>query len=195
MNDSGFVAVKPIAMNNVLPIPQSGFWVFGYGSLMWDPGFLFIRSQKAQLFGYHRRLCLWSTRYRGTHTQPGLVLGLDRGGSCVGMAYLVDEKHRSQTAEYLYDREMISDAYQPIIKKLYLDDRSVADALTFVSKPWHSQYAPQLTIDETVAIVKNACGQKGPNSEYILKTVDHLNQYGIHHTTLHCISRTLELQL
>ena len=105
-----------------LPMPEGDFWVFGYGSLMWDPGFNYVDSRPAFLFGYHRRLCLWSIHYRGTSANPGLVLGLDAGGSCKGMGFKVSPRNKVEVCEYLKEREMLSNAYKPVVKPIYLEN-------------------------------------------------------------------------
>ncbi|NKB61547.1 MAG: gamma-glutamylcyclotransferase [Gammaproteobacteria bacterium] len=174
-----------------MPIPQPDFWVFAYGSLIWDPGFEFITSKRATLTGYHRRLCLWSTRYRGSKTKPGLVLGLDISGSCEGVAYLVSPQHRSQAAKYLFDREMLNNAYAPMILPLQLEDGSVVSSLGFVSKIDHPQYAPPLAFHDMLKIIKTAAGPRGSNREYVTNTADHLNKLGIRDKQLEKLSKAL----
>jgi len=174
-----------------IPVPQPDFWVFAYGSLMWNPGFDYIDAQPATLYGYHRRLCLWSTRYRGTERNPGLVLGLDRGGSCQGFAYHVDNKDTSAVVEYLCDRELLSGAYEPKVCPLNLAGGRRISALTFVSKPDHPHFVPRLAIEDTVLVVKDAVGARGCNRSYVLNTVSHMNQMNIRGTELHRIAEQL----
>lgn len=174
-----------------MPIPEPDFWVFGYGSLIWDPGFDFVHCQPATLHGYHRRLCLWSTRYRGNKTNPGLVLGLDQSGSCRGVAYLINDANRATAAQYLFDREMANNAYAPKIVPLHLEDDSVVSSLTFVSKTDHPQYAPPLELDDMLSIVRTAEGPRGTNREYVTNTASHLAKLGIHDEQLQELSKAL----
>ena len=158
---------------------------------MWNPGFDFADSQYAKLFGYHRKLCLWSVRYRGSQAVPGLVLGLDRGGSCHGRAFLVPQSHQEETMAYLYDREMVNDAYRPVIKQLYLQDGNKVNALTFVSRRNHPQYARNLSPQQMANIIGRAKGPKGPNKEYVLNTAAELEQCGINDRELSLVARLL----
>ena len=174
-----------------LPMPEGDLWVFGYGSLMWNPGFNVAQALPARLYGYHRRLCLWSIHYRGTARRPGLVLGLDRGGSCVGLALRAARKDIQAASAYLLEREMLNNAYRPAIKKVYLEDGAGVDALTFISKREHPQFAPALSINETVAVVLAAEGAHGKNCDYVLNTVRHLSAFEIEHTALHTLAEKL----
>lgn len=174
-----------------LPSPRGELWVFGYGSLMWHPGFEVTRAAKAKLFGYHRRLCLWSTHYRGSLKQPGLVLGLDRGGCCSGMAFLVARKHARAALEYLHAREMITDAYTPVVKTVRLHDGGTVDALAFLSKPEHPQFARRLGFAATLEVVRNAKGAHGQNREYVLNTARRLRELNIECAELHAIAAHL----
>ena len=101
--------------------PGTDLWVFGYGSLMWNPEFPYAERRQALLRGYHRRFCVYSHRYRGTPDRPGLVLGLDRGGSCRGIAFRVEPPHVNSTIDLLWDREMVSGVYAPKIIKVTTD--------------------------------------------------------------------------
>lgn len=177
--------------SNALPIPEGDLWVFGYGSLMWNPGFPVAQAIPARLYGYHRRLCLWSIHYRGTARRPGLVLGLDRGGSCNGMALRVAPQDISPASDYLLEREMINNAYLPVIKKVYLENGGGVDALTFVSKPEHPQFARPLSVTETASVVRTAEGRRGKNCDYVLNTVRHLSEFNIEHTVLHAVAEKL----
>lgn len=160
-------------------LPQENFWVFGYGSLMWNPGFPFDESQRARIYGFHRSLCIRSVRYRGTHEQPGLVLGLDRGGSCTGMGYRIEPSKQRQVANYLQDREMLNDIYEPSIRKIELDDGRQVMALAFVVKRHHSAYVRHLSVQQRADVVANAKGQRGSNIEYVMSTLDTLESIGI----------------
>ena len=174
-----------------LPLPAGDFWVFGYGSLMWDPGFDFTQHQPAVLYGYHRRLCLWSIHFRGTLQRPGLVLGIARGGSCRGMAFKVRGDQADPVRQYLQQREMLSDAYLPAIKPIYFDRRPPVEALTFISKPQHPQYAAAMSDQQIIEVVGAARGERGSNREYVLNTATLLSRVGVRNTTLHRIAARL----
>ncbi|MGI9311099.1 MAG: gamma-glutamylcyclotransferase [bacterium] len=175
-----------------LPLPAGDLWVFGYGSLMWDPGFAVAQARPARLYGYHRRLCLWSVHYRGTAEQPGLVLGLDRGGSCNGMAMRVDRRQAAAAAAYLVEREMLNNAYAPAVKRIYPRGmRDGVEALTFVSRRAHPQFARPLELGQIVAVVREAAGAGGRNRDYVLNTARHLSALSIERTELHAVAEKL----
>ena len=177
--------------NANIELPDHNLWVFGYGSLMWNPGFAYEESRPARIFGFHRRLCLWSKRYRGTPEKPGLALGLTAGGSCNGVAFRLKDENRNPELDYLYEREMINYAYQPVVKSIYLEDNRVVTALTFASRTEHPQFAPGMSLEQTIKIIKYASGSGGRNIEYIINTVAHLDSMGIRDTFLHQIANTL----
>ncbi|MBZ0216754.1 MAG: gamma-glutamylcyclotransferase [Fimbriimonadaceae bacterium] len=157
------------------------FWVFGYGSLMWRPGFPHIETVPALLHGVHRALCVYSHVHRGRPDNPGLVLGLDRGGACHGLAFRVEGKHRDGVLSYLREREQTTAVYLETWRKVRLlrENRPVIDALCYVADRKHHQYAGRLSIAEQVAFVTGSVGQSGPNEEYVLRTVAHLTEMGI----------------
>lgn len=173
-------------------LPKENLWVFGYGSLMWKPGFHHLESRPARLYGFSRRLCLWSIHYRGTPDRPGLVVGLVPGGSCHGMAFRLDDSNRDEALEYLYEREMTNDAYRPMVKNIYLDNGPKVSALTFVSRMDHSQFASLTSENRIISIISNAQGPMGSNAEYVLNTVSHLDEIGIHDSRLHRIAERLQ---
>lgn len=150
------------------------FWVFGYGSLMWRPGFDFIEKQRAQLYGYRRTLCIRSYVHRGTPEDPGLVLGLDRGGSCSGVAFKVAANHGEDVMAYLRSRELTTNVYLERMGQIQLSDKSRVQAYCYVADTNHIQYAPHITIDRAVEVVQHAKGQSGVNTEYVCSTVEHL---------------------
>ncbi len=162
-----------------LPYPDGEFWVFGYGSLMWDPGFPFAESVPARLYGYHRALCIRSIRYRGTERMPGLVFGLDRGGSCVGIGFRVTIENRADVLIYLEQREMPHQVYAPCIKSILLEDRRKVEALTFVVKRHHPRYVEKLTPKQIASIISSAVGKRGSNLDYVVSSVEHLESIGI----------------
>ena len=161
------------------PVDRSEpLWVFGYGSLMWNPGFRFAERHLATLRGYHRRFCIYSHRYRGTSARPGLVLGLDRGGSCRGLVFRVPTEDVPETMAYLWDREMVTHVYRP---KVFSLDTAAGPikAWAFVVDRKHRQYCGGLCHDEVANMIRHACGQRGPNCEYLENTVRHLEELGI----------------
>ncbi|WNJ98303.1 gamma-glutamylcyclotransferase [Thalassospiraceae bacterium LMO-JJ14] len=152
-------------------------WIFGYGSLMWRPGFRFLEQQTARLDGYHRAPCIYSHYHRGTLDVPGLVLGLDEGGYCLGIAFRIDIKDRVQIFDYLYEREMIGYAYQPACVDVDINGKAVS-AYTFIADPAHEQYAGTLGESTAAEIIMRAEGISGLNREYLLNTVAKLETEG-----------------
>src|SRR5436189_3950684 len=116
-------------------VPQGDLWVFGYGSLMWSPGFGYKQKRLARAYGYHRALCILSTRYRGTAARPGLVMGLCRGGSCWGMAFLVPAKRVHGVLDKLWQREMLRKVYEPRLVPVRVGGGQRIRALTFIADP------------------------------------------------------------
>jgi glutathione-specific gamma-glutamylcyclotransferase len=170
-------------------------WVFAYGSLMWNPGFRFISHWPASVSGYHRSLCVLSYHYRGTREKPGLVLGLDKGGECQGLAYEVSAEAWEGTLAYLTAREKISDAYDERILPIRLDDGREVEALAYVMKPDHPQYAGALTADEIRQHVLQGEGLAGSCVVYVRKTLAHLREMGISDPHLEALAaRFPELQ-
>lgn len=163
---------------------MSDFWVFGYGSLMWNPGFAFQRRSVATLAGFHRRLCIRSTVYRGTPEHPGLVLGLDRGGICAGVAFHVAAPDHEDVLAYLREREQVNSVYSEQWLPLTLADGDEVTALTYVADRNHSQYAGKMTVLEASHIVASSTGKAGPNRDYVTNTVAHLRDMGIVDATL-----------
>jgi cation transport protein ChaC len=151
-------------------------WVFGYGSLMWQPGFAFDEMRTAVLDGWHRELCIYSSHWRGTEEQPGLVLGLDAGGSCRGVALRVAAERAPPVRAYLHEREMRGAVYKEVLQPVTLDDGRTVHALTYVADSEHSQYAGDLTREERLAIVAVCAGEGGLNRDYVINTVLHLRQ-------------------
>ncbi len=159
-------------------IPDGDLWVFAYGSLMWRPGFRFSDCRPGRLYGYHRALCIWSWVHRGTRQVPGLVLGLDRGGSCRGCVYRVDAREKESVVEYLWERELVTDVYSPRILRIH-GTRERLRALTFVVARDHPQYAGRLEPEQAAGVVRKAEGRSGHNTEYLGSTLDHLGQMGV----------------
>jgi cation transport protein ChaC len=156
-------------------------WVFGYGSLMWNPGFPHRERVAARLRGWHRALCIYSWFHRGTPEKPGLVLGLDRGGSCRGIAFRVAASDSEATIAYLREREQVTSVYQEMILRIELlgtDNRQVS-ALTYVADRSQPQYAGHLPPEELERFVRQGVGNSGMNPAYVLATVDHMKEAGI----------------
>lgn len=174
------------------PKPGDEFRVFAYGSLMWRPDFSFIDLQPATLYGYHRAFCITSTHYRGSDAHPGLVLGLDRGGQCVGRLYRVSSLDAEKAADYLHRREMVSGVYIPRLVNVRISGSKDVSALTFIADREHPQYAGKLTIEEIVTKIRDASGIAGPNIDYLRNTVQHLDEMGIGDCSLHRILRMID---
>lgn len=165
-------------------------WVFGYGSLMWDPGFRPAETVKARLTGYARSFCLKSTRYRGTVEDPGLVLGLDEDAhaSCNGLALRIAPEDRDTVLTYLYQREMITEAYREVIAPVALDDGREVEALIYVMRRDHEQYMGGLCLHEQARIIARAHGGRGSNCDYLFNTARHLAQIGLNDDALDQLS-------
>ncbi len=172
--------------------PKDDFWVFGYGSLMWRPNFPHLEARPALIRGYHRALCVYSTRYRGTPECPGLVLGLDRGGACKGRAFLVAAKNADKVMAYLYKREMDTKVYSPRYLKATLDNGRQVAAYTFIVRRDHGQYTGKLAASRAVKLLLQGCGRRGTAMEYLRNTIDHLDQLGIADGPLHHILKVAE---
>jgi cation transport protein ChaC len=171
---------------------NDAFWVFGYGSLMWDPGFAYIEARHARVFGYHRALCLLSVINRGTPQKPGLVLSLDRGGSCHGIAFRVTPEDEEITRRYLWEREMITAAYRPAVLNARLRGGSRAKVLTFVAKTDHAQYFRAESPEHAAQLVRQGCGACGTALDYLRNVIRHLDDLGIAEGPLHRVLKAAE---
>lgn len=174
--------------------PGHDLWVFGYGSLMWNPGFPYIDHRPALLKGWHRSFCLWSTRYRGTPEKPGLVLGLDGGGACRGMAFRVAAAECDWTLAYLAERELTGYAYEPRMLRVDLDGAAEVQAYTFVSDRGHPLYAGPLPLDRAAGIIMAAQGDAGLNRDYLINTLRQLEKHGFTDKSLHELLVEVERQ-
>lgn len=159
-------------------------WVFGYGSLMWRPGFAFVERRIGTVRGWHRRLCVYSHHHRGTPERPGLVLGLDRGGACRGIAFRVSAADREPTIAYLREREQVTLVYREIEARVALADDHTVTALTYVVDRAHPQYAGALPREVLLSHVRQGVGVSGANPDYVLNTLAHLEELGLHDPTL-----------
>lgn len=154
-------------------------WVFGYGSLIWRPGFPFVRQAPALLNGAHRSLCIYSHRHRGTEMRPGLVFGLVRGGSCRGMGFEVEDRLWPAVVDYLRERELDRGVYREALRQIRVNEVGQVDALAFLVDETHAQYAGRLQVAEQVRLVRQGVGESGPNVEYVLETARTLWAMGI----------------
>jgi len=163
-------------------MPQMELWVFGYGSLMWRPGFPHERAVRARLDGYSRRFCVLSVHHRGTEARPGLVLGLDRGGICEGMAFKVPAAETAATLRYLTAREQVNGVYRAIRTPIELLEATPHDhvtALTYVVERAHPSYATGLSLGQQARLMRGAHGLAGDNVSYLVNTLEHLAQMSI----------------
>lgn len=161
-------------------------WIFAYGSLMWNPDFDFAESRPAFLRGYHRSFCLYSRDYRGTPERPGLVLGLDRGGSCHGIAYRLPPGRVGQSLDRIWAREMTGRVYE--MRRVAL--RTAAGPVTghaCVVRRQSPDYAGRLSVEEAARLLAAAVGGRGTGREYLANTVRHLEELGIRDRLLHRI--------
>jgi glutathione-specific gamma-glutamylcyclotransferase len=195
-------------------------WVFGYGSLMWNPGFRFTERRRAVIHGYHRSLCMLSHMYRGTPDRPGLVLGLDIGGACHGIAFKIAQADWEETAAYLRAREQVTNMYHELTKPVRLLERSPPKLLDFGDKGTpkekaepaearlsdealkvpalfyavnreHRQYAGRLSLEDQLHHVRQGHGQSGSCADYVLNTVQHLREAGIRDHPLEKLAHAL----
>lgn len=193
-----------IERRRLSPPPGEDFWIFAYGSLMWNPGFPFRESHPALLRGYHRSFCVVSEHYRGTPEMPGLVLGLDRGGACRGRAYRIAAAHRTSVCDYLHEREMLSGIYDPRWLKVRLlpaadspmevlgragtTTRRTVTAAAYVVDRGHKQYC-RFSPEQIADRILQGVGSSGTNLAYLENTVRHLDELGIAEGPLHELLR------
>ncbi len=173
-------------------LSAADLWVFGYGSLMWRPGFAFAEHQIAMVRGYHRALCVYSHVHRGTPDKPGLVLGLDRGGSCKGIAFRVPAASASETIAYLRQREQVTLVYRELLLPARLADGRRIVALSYAVDRRHVQYAGRLARPELERFVRQGHGASGANPAYVRNTQAHLAQLGICDATLEWLVQRFE---
>lgn len=166
-------------------------WVFGYGSLLWNPGFEVAEKAVATLPGYARSFCMWSIHHRGTETDPGLVLALDEDPAhvCEGVALAVADGHEKRTLAYLRNRELISSAYLEKNLMVDLSDGRRVEALAYVINPGHKQYCGGMPLEEQAQIIAKARGGMGPNTEYLYNTAAHLTEIGLHDPDLEWLTQ------
>lgn len=168
-------------------------WVFAYGSLMWRPNFHYEETSHALLEGAHRALCIYSVVHRGIPTAPGLVLGLDKGGRCEGVAFRVPAQLVKDTRAYLHRRENITNTYSALMRPVKLLDGShrTVNALCFLVNRNHPQYAGNLPVELQAHLVRRSAGVSGANIDYVINTVDHLRALGVHDNRLEPVMTVL----
>lgn len=172
---------------------QGDVWVFAYGSLMWNPDFAPLENVPARLNGWRRALCILSTIYRGTEACPGLVLGLDRGGSCLGRALKVAADQWPEVKARLDARELPTKVYLPRFLPVRLGDGRTVSAYAYVVDRSHWQYwnGPPA---EAVRLLRQGCGKGGTARDYLAQTVRHLDELGIRAGTLHALLAEVDRQ-
>ena len=159
------------------PDPDA-IWVFGYGSLMWNPAFHFAERRKARIHGYHRQFCLWARAGRGSPQRPGLMLGIEPGGSCNGVAYRIEPELVSSELDVLWRREMNSKAYRPVWVRAHTAE-GLVHALVFAVNRGHERYIGDLDLVSTARYLANGAGPLGLCCEYLFETVAHLRELGV----------------
>ena len=172
----------------------SDFWVFGYGSLIYNPIIHYSQRVIASIYGYHRRFCLWTKIGRGSPDCPGLVLSLDRGGSCKGVAFQLDPQNAIAELDLLWRREMMTMAYQPQLLSLHTDI-GLKRGLAFVANPARPAYAPRMPFEATAEVVANAAGFNGPCSDYLYDTVRGMQGCGIRDHQLEKLAAAVQQRL
>jgi len=175
------------------PSPSKGLWVFGYGSLLWNPAFLFDQDRPAKLHGYRRHFCLHMTMGRGTPEKPGIMLALDGGGSCNGHAFLIPPELIESETTILWRREMISGAYLPKWVSLQINGKKEI-GITFVVNRKHSRYLPHLEEAELLKRLSQGEGHLGTSREYLENTVAHLEERDVKDVYLHQLLSELNKQ-
>lgn len=165
-------------------------WVFGYGSLLWNPGFEVAEQRIATVHGFARSFCMRSIHHRGSQEDPGLVLALDEvtGATCTGVALRVHDGKEDQTLAYLRERELISSAYHEVSIDVRTQAGETLEALAYVINKDHVQYCGGLPLEEQAQIIASAVGQRGPNTEYLYNTASHLSEIGLHDVDLAWLS-------
>lgn len=167
-----------------MPVEPAETWIFGYGSLMWSPGFAYAETRRAKLAGYHRAFCVYSIHYRGTERQPGLVLGLDRGGACEGIAFRVPPEARRATLAYLRARELIYGVYREALVPVALahtehEQPRTVWAIAYIAERCHPAYAGCLPLAREAHLIRRSIGRGGTNLDYLASTRRHLWDLGI----------------
>lgn len=165
-------------------------WVFGYGSLMWNPGFATPETQAARLQGWHRALCIYSEHYRGTPRKPGLILGLLPGGACRGLAHRLPREEYDGVRRYLIEREIRNDGvYEEVVRTIHLVDGRSVPALVYLADREHRQFAGKLPLSRAIKLVRQGRGATGSNLAYVKNTMAHLRELGLRDRALEELAR------
>jgi len=167
-------------------------WLFAYGSLMWDPGFAYCAAKPALLYGHHRRFCVYSHGHRGTPARPGLVLGLDRGGACKGIAYRIPAVDVPRALAYLWRREMQNRVYCLKALRVRLQGGRVVKAFAFVVDRAHPAYAGELSLAETARLIRQGVGRRGSARQYLENALRELERLGIVDGPLHRLAQAVK---
>jgi len=168
-------------------------WVFGYGSLIWQPGFDFAERRHATLPGRQRAFCVRTVHHRGAPGLPGLVMGLKPGGACVGIAYRVETALAEQVADYLRERELDHyPVYQEARVDIHLDDARPVSATTYLPREEHPDFLPDLTLMEQLAIIRPARGVSGTNPDYVRSAAGSLRDMGIDEPAIFAVEAALD---
>ena len=177
--------------------PADDLWLFGYGSLIWNPAFHFVERRHGRIHGFHRRFCLWTRMGRGCPVRPGLMLGLDHGGSCTGVFYRIAATAIEEELPLVWRREMLTSSYRPVWIRGRLEDRADGNepirALGFVINRAHERYAGALDDEAVASSIAHAEGPLGRCSEYLFATTEHLNALGIRDRGLEALCRRVRL--
>lgn len=176
----------------IISSDMGDFWVFGYGSLIWRPGFAHVETQRARLHGFRRSLCIRSFIHRGTEERPGLVLGLDRGGSCVGVAFRVQGHLREDVLSYLRERELVTNVYKERLLPVQFDNGDKVQAITYVVDRHHTQYVAGIDVDVAANMVSGSVGISGENEDYVRNTLEHLRSLNIRDHWLERVAHKLD---
>jgi len=173
----------------------NALWIFGYGSLLWNPGFAYEERRLARLDGFNRAFSMASVHYRGTPETPGLVLALEAqdGASCEGVGFRVSDENAAGVLAYLRARELISDAYLEQIHPINFTDGPSAPAICYVIDPAHVQYCGGLPLHEQAAMIARAVGSAGANDAYLFNTLEHLREIGIHDPELEKLAHLIKV--
>ena len=181
-------------MDSAFDHEPKDLWVFGYGSLIWRPGFGYLESVPARVVGLHRSLCVYSFVHRGTPERPGLVLGIDQGGACRGIAYRVAAQQRAATLAYLRAREQVTSVYRETVRTAWLEGKPQrrVDAVCYAVDRGHPQYAGRLTLEQQLHNVRQGHGRSGNNRDYVIETVAALEAMGCRDAPLHILAERLK---
>lgn len=179
---SGHVPAHPHGAQHE-ELRDHGLWVFGYGSLMWNPEFEFVERAHGRAAGVHRCFCVRSIHHRGTPRRPGLVLGLDGGGSCDGVLFRVPPKLANDVVQYLRRREQVTRVYKEMYRVVEVSrgprEGQRLRALCYVAERGHTQYVNRLSLEAQAKIIRECIGLSGRNIDYLLSTMQHLKDLGI----------------